>query len=134
MTRCNASLMVDRVIEAGHGQKVAYASLGDDLSYEELHRSINRMGNLLHELGVRREERVLLVLDNTTTFPIVFLGALRVGAVPVPVSVLETDANLRHVVEDSYTETRGVRPVLLAPRSGGVGKSERPLPRAWRGP
>ena len=103
MTRCNASLMVDRVIEAGHGQKVAYASLGDDLSYEELHRSINRMGNLLHELGVRREERVLLVLDNTTTFPIVFLGALRVGAVPVPVSVLETDANLRHVIEDSYT-------------------------------
>ena len=41
-------------------------------------------GISLRELGVRREQRVLLVLDDTTVFPIVFLGAIRIGAVPVP--------------------------------------------------
>src|SRR5207247_10725024 len=46
--------------------------------------------------------RVLLVLDDTTAFPIAFLGAMRIGAVPVPVSQLDKDENFRHYVEDSY--------------------------------
>ncbi len=37
-------------------------------------------------------------------FPIVFLGAMRLGAVPVPVSALDKDENFRHYVADSYAE------------------------------
>jgi acyl-coenzyme A synthetase/AMP-(fatty) acid ligase len=55
-------------------------------------------------LGVRREHRVLLVLDDTSVFPVVFLGAMRIGAVPVPVSPLDRDDNFRHFVDDSYAE------------------------------
>ena len=62
------------------------------------------MGHLLRELGVRREQRILLVLDDTTAFPVAFLGAMRIGAVPVPVSVRETETNFRHFIEDSYAE------------------------------
>jgi benzoate-CoA ligase family protein len=47
---------------------------------------------------------VLLVLDDTTLFPIAFLGAMRLAAVPVPVSVLDTAENLCHFVDDSYAE------------------------------
>ncbi len=102
--RSNASLTVDRNIEAGRGGRAAYVSEKESLSYEELRRQMNRMGHVLRDLGVQREQRVLLVLDNTIVFPIAFLGALRIGAVPVPVSVRETNDNFRHFIEDSYAE------------------------------
>ncbi|MCW3019837.1 MAG: benzoate-CoA ligase [Solirubrobacterales bacterium] len=102
--RCNASVVVDRNIEAGRGGNLAYVARSDSLTYEQLLRQVNRMGHLLRGLGVRREQRVLLVLDDTTVFPVAFLAAMRIGAVPVPVSVRETQANFRHFVDDSYAE------------------------------
>ena len=100
--RYNVSEIVESRVAAGHGAKLAV--IGDDarLTYEELRRQINRAGHMLRELGVRREQRVLLVLDDTTAFPTVFLGAIRIGAVPVPVSPLDKDDNFRHFVDDSY--------------------------------
>jgi benzoate-CoA ligase family protein len=102
--RCNASLVVDRNVEAGRESNIAYVSERESLTYEQLRKQINRMGHVLRELGVRREQRVLLVLDDTIVFPVAFLGALRIGAAPVPVSVRETQANFRHFIEDSYAE------------------------------
>ncbi len=102
--RCNASLVVDRNVEAGRGANLAYITRADSLTYEQLLRQVNRMGHVLRELGVRREQRVLLALDDTTVFPVAFLAAMRIGAVPIPVSVRETQANFRHFIEDSYAE------------------------------
>ena len=45
-----------------------------------------------------------MVLDDTTAFPVAFLGAMRIGAVPVPVSPLDRDDNFRHYVDDSYAD------------------------------
>ena len=86
------------------GDGLAYLAPDATLTYEELRRQVNRMGHLLRELGVRREQRVLLVLDDTTAFPIAFLGAMRIGAVPVPVSMLDKRERFRHYIEDSYAE------------------------------
>ncbi|HEX4107284.1 MAG TPA: benzoate-CoA ligase family protein [Solirubrobacteraceae bacterium] len=102
--RANASQIVDRVVESGRGAKLAYVADDASLTYEQLLAQVARAGNLLRELGVRREQRVLLVLDDTTAFPALFLGAIRIGAVPVPVSVLDKPDNFRHFVEDSYAE------------------------------
>jgi benzoate-CoA ligase family protein len=102
--RCNAGLVVERGIEAAGGEKAAYVTGRESLSYEQLRRQANRMGHLLRSLGVRREQRILLVLDDTTAFPIAFLGAMRIGAVPVPLSVRESAENFRHFIEDSYAE------------------------------
>jgi benzoate-CoA ligase family protein len=102
--RCNASEIVEAQVAAGRGEKPAVIADDATLSYDALRRQINRAGHLLTALGVRREQRVLLVLDDTTIFPIVFLAAIRIGAVPVPVSVLDKDDNFRHFVEDSYAE------------------------------
>ncbi len=102
--RCNAGLAIERGIDAAGGEQTAYVTPRESLTYEQLRRQSNRMGHLLRDLGVRREQRVLLVLDDTIAFPIAFLGALRIGAVPVPVSVRETAENFRHFIEDSYAE------------------------------
>jgi benzoate-CoA ligase family protein len=100
----NVSGIVARQVAAGRGDDTAFIASDATLTYEELRRQVNRAGHLLRALGVRREQRVLLVLDDTTAFPIAFLGAMRIGAVPVPVSHLDKDDNFRHFVDDSYAE------------------------------
>jgi benzoate-CoA ligase family protein len=100
--RFNASLLLDRNIEHGRAAKPAVHAVDRSLTYGELLAQASRAGNLLRALGVAREERVLLVLDDTTAFPVVFLGAMRLGAVPVPVSPLDKADNFRHFVDDSY--------------------------------
>jgi benzoate-CoA ligase family protein len=100
--RYNAGFLVDRNVEAGRGDKVAYLAPDATLTYDALRRQINRAGRLLRALDVHPEERVLMVLDDTTVFPSVFLGAMKIGAVPVPVSPLDRLDNYRHYAEDSY--------------------------------
>jgi benzoate-CoA ligase family protein len=109
----NASEIVDRQVQAGRGGASAVIAEDATLTYEELRQQVNRAAGLLLELGVRREQRILLVLDDSTAFPIVFLGAIRIGAVPVPVSPLDKDENFRHFVEDSYAEVVATDAPLL---------------------
>ena len=100
--RLNVSEIVERQVAAGRADKPAVVAEDAVLSYEQLRRRINRAGHLLRELGVAPEQRVLLVLDDSSVFPILFLGAIRIGAVPVPVSPLDSEDNFRHFVDDSY--------------------------------
>jgi benzoate-CoA ligase len=67
-----------------------------------------RAAGALRALGVRREQRVLMILDDTPAFPAVFLGAIRIGAVAAPVSFLDIAANFRHYARDAYA------PVVVA--------------------
>ncbi len=98
----NASLIVDRNLEAGREDKVAVYSGDEEVTYGELARRINRFGHALREeLDVRREERVLLVLDDTPSFPAAFFAAMRIGAVPVPVNTLVDADEYRFYIEDS---------------------------------
>ena len=100
----NASRIVDRHADAGRADKPAFVAADATLTYDQLRKQVNRAGGLLRELGVGREHRVLLVLDDTTAFPILFLGAMRIGAVPAPVSFLDTTENFRHYARDSYAK------------------------------
>src|ERR1700677_354665 len=110
----NASLIVDAQVEAGQGGSIAFIAQDATLTYEDLRRRVNRMASALQALGVRREQRVLLALDNTTAFPVAFLGAMRIGAVPVPVSVRSSPEDFRHFIADSYAEVVVCDAPLLA--------------------
>lgn len=97
-------MLVDRRLDAGHGDKVAIRCAGESLTYAQLHDAICRVGNVLEGLGVGREDRVLMILDDSPTFPALFLGAMRAGAVPAPVSFLDTTENFAHYARDSYAK------------------------------
>jgi benzoate-CoA ligase family protein len=109
----NSGTLVDRRLEAGDGGKTAIRCAGEEVTYAQLHARICRAGGALKELGVGREDRVLLVLDDTPTFPALFLGAMRAGAVPAPVSFLDTTENFRHYAADSYAKAIVAEDALL---------------------
>jgi benzoate-CoA ligase family protein len=97
----NASVIVDRNLEAGREDKVAIYCGDDEVTYGGLARRINRFGHALKELGVGREDRVLLALNDTPSFPVAFFAAMRIGAIPVPVNTMLGADDYRYFVENS---------------------------------
>ncbi|MBV9456008.1 MAG: benzoate-CoA ligase family protein, partial [Bradyrhizobium sp.] len=92
--------LLDRNIEEGRGAKLAYTDTVSDLSYSDLQKATCRAANMLRRLGVRREERVAMIMLDTTDFPVVFLGAMRAGVVPVPLNTLLTTEQYAYVLAD----------------------------------
>jgi benzoate-CoA ligase family protein len=76
-----ASWFVDRNVEEGRGGRTALLGPGGATTYAELAALVNRCGNVLRELGVRAEERVLLVLADSVEFVALWYGAQKIGAV-----------------------------------------------------
>ena len=70
-------------------------------TFAELAADTDRVAQLLRDLGVGVGERVLVRLPNCIEYPIVFLGALKRGAVPVPTSVLLTTEEVEYLARDS---------------------------------
>ena len=91
-------------------------------SYASISEAAWRFANGLRRLGVRKGDRVALVLPNSPQFLIAFYGALRAGAVVVPCNPLYTPPELRHQLADSGATVVVVLsrlyPVVRAARSG----------------
>src|SRR5215207_11072699 len=102
MTTYNAAAwLLDRRIEAGDGGRTAYVVEGATTDYAALQREVFRAQRALKALDVRRGERVALVLDDELAFPAWFLGALRAGIVPVPVSTMLMAREVGAIVADA---------------------------------
>jgi len=84
-------------------QPTAPAVLQDDtvLSFRDLDERCNRMANALVSLGVRPGERVALMFNNDHRFIESLLGAMRMGAVPVPLNIRMGDEAIAYVIDDS---------------------------------
>src|SRR6266571_4323598 len=101
--RLNAcEYLLDRRLQAGDGGRVALQVRGGaTLTYRELAARVAQVAGALRALGVRPEERVPLALLDGVEFVASFLGALRVGAVPVPMSTMLTGAELAFQCADA---------------------------------
>ena len=82
--------LLDRNVDEGRGAKLAFTDTVSELTYGDLQKQSRRVANMLRRLGVRREERVAMIMLDTVDFPAVFLGAIRAGIVPVPLNTLLT--------------------------------------------
>ena len=88
--RYNVSTLLDRNLEAGRGDKVAIRCEDQEVTYAELLDIACRAGRALQALGVRSEQRVLMIMDDTPAWPAVFHG----DGQPPPLRG-QTDANGR---------------------------------------
>ncbi len=121
----NASVdLIDANLAAGRGDKVAVIDDAGSYTYAELAQRVNRCGNALRALGVGLEQRVLMCMLDTIDFPALFLGAIRIGAVPVPINTLLTADDYAYMLRDSRARVAVVsaplfekfRPALADPR------------------
>ena len=76
---------VDRHVEAGKGDKVAYHWIGEPgdartLTYADLHREVQKAANALRELGVTTGDRVAIYMPMIPELPIAMLACARIGA------------------------------------------------------
>ena len=84
-------------------QPTAPAVLQDDvvLTFRDLEERCNRVANVLVDLGVGPGDRVALMFNNDYRFIESLIGAMRLGAVPVPLNIRMGDEALTYVVVDS---------------------------------
>lgn len=73
------------------------------LTYSELQDGARRVAALLKSKGVKSGDRVGLVLPNVPSFPVLFYGALAIGAVVVPMNPLLKGREVKYYLEDSGT-------------------------------
>jgi benzoate-CoA ligase len=99
-------------------QRASKAAYIDDqglLSYGDLDQSVRTMAASLLALGVRREERVLLLMHDCNDWPVAFLGALYAGIVPVAVNTLLTADDYGYMLQHSRAQAAMVSEALLPP-------------------
>lgn len=100
-------------VNEGRVGKVAYIDDRGSLTYGELHERIRRLAGGLQSLGVRREERVLLLMHDCRDWVVSFLGAMYAGAVPVAVNTLLTAEDYAYMLEHSRAQVALVSASLL---------------------
>jgi benzoate-CoA ligase len=100
-------------VNAGRPDKLAYVDDSQRLTYGQLDDRVRRCAAGLLALGVKREDRVLMVMHDSVDFPIAFLGAIFAGIVPVPVNTLLTADDYAFMLEHSSARALLVsRPLL----------------------
>ncbi|MBV8208093.1 MAG: benzoate-CoA ligase family protein [Acidobacteria bacterium] len=141
-----ATFFIDRHIAEGRQHKAAiecFAPSGPPepvVTYGQLAQNVNRAGNALRALGVRREERVAMLLLDSPEFLYVFFGAIKIGAVPVPLNTLLKAHDYEYLLNDCRARVVVASEALLPslPPSGSLRYVEHIVvagdaqPASWR--
>ena len=93
--------LLERNLRSGRADKIAYIDDHGRYTYGDLAERVNRCANALTNLGLHIEQRVLMCLQDTIDFPVVFLGCIKAGIVPVAVNTLLTSADYAYMLHDS---------------------------------
>ncbi len=96
-----AEHFVDRHVRDGGGDRIAIECLDERVTYAQLLDGVNRVARALVDAGVRPGERVALILHDGPAFAYCFMGAIKMGAVPVPINTQWKRADHEFVLRDS---------------------------------
>ena len=96
----------DRQVNASNGDQIAMIVEDDDLgttsiSYQELANKTSCFAELIKNLGLDQQARVLVRLPNCLFYPVAFLGAMKAGNIAVPTSTLLTAKEVVYLAQDS---------------------------------
>jgi benzoate-CoA ligase len=110
-----------------NAQRDGKAAFIDDLgalSYGALAERVRRLAAGLRSLGIRREERVLLLMQDCNDWPVSFLGAMYGGLVPVAVNTLLTADDYAYMLENSRAQAVLVSGALLPTLTAAMTRSD----------
>lgn len=106
--------LIQRNLEAGRGDKVAYIDDNGSYTFAQVDRLSNQFANMLtQDLGLIREQRVMLCLLDSIDFPVAFLGAIKAGVVPIALNTQLTASDYDYIVHDSGASVTFASPSLM---------------------
>ena len=105
--------LLDRNVERGRGDKPAFIDPDRTLTYAALGDDCARMGGLLADAGLEAESRVAMLVLDTVDFPVIFLGCIRAGVVPVALNTLLTTDQYAYILGDCRARALFISAPLL---------------------
>ena len=96
-----ADYFIDRNIRQGRGHKVAVYTEHRNYTYNDLQKMVNKTANGFRELGVRVDDRIMILMLDVPQFYAVFYGSIKIGAAPIPVNTMLTADDYEYYLNDS---------------------------------
>ncbi|MBI4768545.1 MAG: AMP-binding protein [Deltaproteobacteria bacterium] len=101
------------------GKRTAIIFYGKKISYMELRDKVDRLASALYDLGIKKGDRVAILLLNSPEHIIAFYAIIKIGAISTPISPVYVYSEIRHQLQDSGAETIICQDILYE----GVDKS-----------
>jgi benzoate-CoA ligase len=117
------SALLDDHVREGRGSRTAIEYGEDKIFYNQLLRYVNKTGNSFKELGVEIENRVAILLPDEPAFFYSYLGAMKIGAIPIPFNTMLTPKDYYYMIKDSRAKILVTSPELydnVRPILGGA--------------
>lgn len=93
--------LLQRNLQAGRADQVVFVDERVAITYGELARRVDHFARGLHSIGVGREDRIMLCLNDNIDWPTIFLGAIKAGVVPVCVNTGLSKHDYDYMLRDS---------------------------------
>jgi len=103
---------LDEHVAIGEGERPAIVTPAGVTSYARLLALVNQTGHVLRDLGVDVEQRVAILLPDGVAWATAFFGALRIGAVAVPLNTRLPPAACVELLRDSRARVLIADPAL----------------------
>jgi len=92
-------------VTSKYSDRTAMIFYGNKIGYGKLREEVDRFATALHELGIKKGDKVALYLLNSPQFIIAYFGSLKAGATLTPISPVYTSIEVKHQLEDSEAES-----------------------------
>ena len=104
---------VDRNIRQGQGHRIAIYTELRNYTYNDVQKMVNKTANAMRDLGMRIDDRIILLMLDVPQFYPIFWGAIKIGAVPIPVNTMLTPEDYEYYLNDSRARVLAVSEELL---------------------
>jgi 4-hydroxybenzoate-CoA ligase len=96
-----ADYFVDRNVRQGRGHKVAVYTQYRNYTYNDIQKMTNKTASAFRETNITVDDRVMILMLDVPQFYAVFWGAVKIGAVPIPVNTMLTPDDYEYYLNDS---------------------------------
>jgi 4-hydroxybenzoate-CoA ligase len=108
-----ADYFVDRNIRQGRGHKVAIYTEHRNYTYNDVEKMVNKTANGMHDIGIRVEDKVMILMLDIPQFYAIFWASIKIGAIPIPVNTMLTPSDYEFYLNDSRARLIAVSEELL---------------------
>jgi benzoate-CoA ligase len=118
-----ATWFIDRNVAEGRATRPAFLYEDRVLTYADVQDLVDRTGNALRDLGLGMEDRIVMLCLDAPEFIGTFWGAIKIGAVPVPVNTVMRAADWLYFLNDSRAKAVVISAALLGDAAPILGQA-----------